>query len=130
MINIYKYSILLILIITSSCGLIAPLHASQGKGNIRKLKGLSDSMGEMDAHGKVEGVNYQKANTLLANPDIARGMSGDDLIKICGEPVARADNGTRWVYKPPTSTFFEGEKIYFYFDQDQKLLDWEKVYQK
>jgi hypothetical protein len=128
--NIYKYYTYIIIILTISCGFVVPIHASSGKGNIRKLKGLADSMGEMDAQGKAEGVNYQKANTLLSGSNIGKGMSGDDLIKICGEPVARADNNTRWVYKPPTSTFFEGEKIYFYFDHDQKLLDWEKVYQK
>jgi hypothetical protein len=130
MINIYKYSILLILIITSSCGLIAPLHASQGKGNIRKLKGLSDSMGRMDVQSKKEGINYQKADAFLNSEDINQGVSAKDLITICGEPVAKADDGLRWAYKPPTSTFFEGEKIYFYFDKDQRLTGWEKAYQK
>ena len=104
-----------------------PLYAA---GEIRKLKGISDSMDSMEAQGKKDGINYQKADALLSSSDINMGLTGSDLIKLCGEPVAKADNESRWVYKPPTSTFFEGEKIYFYFDKDQKLIDWEKVYQK
>jgi hypothetical protein len=128
--NIYKYYIICLLTCFFCCSFIIPVQASSGKGNIRKLKGLSDSMGRMDAQGKKEGINYQKADVFLNSEDIRQGVSGEGLIKICGEPVAKADNGSRWVYKPPTSTFFEGEKIYFYFDADQKLIGWEKVYQK
>jgi len=106
---------------------ISLLHAA---GDIRKLKGLADSMDSMEAQGKKDGINYQKADALLSGSDINNGLTGSDLVKICGKPVAKADNGLRWVYKPPTSTFFKGEKIYFYFDKDQKLIDWEKVYQK
>ena len=106
---------------------ISLLHAA---GEIRKLKGLADSMDSMEAQGKKDGINYQKADAFLSGSDISNGLPGSDLVKICGEPVAKADNESRWVYKPPTSTFFKGEKIYFYFDKDQKLVDWEKVYQE
>jgi hypothetical protein len=128
--NLIKFYIYIIICATLSCAFTGQVHAYSGKGNIRKLTGLSDSMGRMDAQGKEEGINYQKADVFLNSKDIRQGISGEGLIKICGEPVAKADNGSRWVYKPPTSTFFEGEKIYFYFDADQKLTEWKKVYQK
>ncbi len=104
-----------------------PAYAS---GNIRKLKGISDSMSRMERQGLADGENYEKACIFLSNPGISQGIKGSDLIKICGEPVAKADNGLRWVYKPPTSTFFEGEKIYFYFNKDEELINWKKVSQK
>jgi hypothetical protein len=119
--------VLLISIYGVSLNCLPPAYAS---GNIRKLKGISDSMGSMEQHGQVEGKNYEQARSFLNGQDIKRGIKGSDLIKICGEPVAKADNGLRWVYKPPTSTFFKGAKIYFYFDEDQKLIDWKKVSQK
>ncbi len=108
------------------CIAIKPLFAA---GEIRKLTGLSASMDRMAKEKKVEGENYQKAKEFIQGPDIAEGLSGDDLIKQCGNPVVEADNGLRWVYKPPTSTFFKGEKIYFFFNKDGQLSDWEQVYQ-
>ena len=122
----YIYICIFILIILNFNN-ISSLHAA---GEIRKLKGLADSMDSMEAQGKKDGINYQKADAFLSGSDISNGLTGSDLVKICGEPVAKADNGSRWVYKPPTSTFFKGEKIYFYFDKDQKLIAWDKVYQE
>jgi outer membrane lipoprotein-sorting protein len=119
--------VLLISIYGVNLNCLPPAYAS---GNLRKLKGISDSMGSMEQHGQAEGKNYEQAYSFLNGPDIKQGIKGSDLIKICGEPVAKADNGFRWVYKPPTSTFFKGEKIYFYFDENQKLADWEHVLQK
>jgi hypothetical protein len=104
-----------------------PAYAS---GQLRRLTGISSSMDRMKKQGAKEEANYQKADAFLGSPDIKQGISADDLLAVCGAPVARAGNNTRWVYKPPTSTFFEGEKIYFYFDNSQKLTGWEKVYQK
>jgi len=98
-------------------------------GEIRKLTGLSASMDRMAKEEKVEGKNYRKAKEFIQGSEITEGLSGDDLIKQCGNPVVEADNGLRWVYKPPTSTFFKGEKIYFLFSDDGKLSDWEQVYQ-
>jgi len=105
---------------------IKPLFAA---GEIRKLTGLSASMDRMAKEEKVEGKNYQKAKEFIQGPEITEGLSGGDLIKQCGNPVVEADNGLRWVYKPPTSTFFKGEKIYFFFSDDGKLSNWEQVYQ-
>ena len=108
----------------SAC--ISPLFAA---GEMRKLTGLSASMDRMAKEENIEGQNYQKAKQFIHGPEITKGLSGDDLIKQCGNPVVKADNGLRWVYKPPTSTFFKGEKIYFFFNSDGKLSDWEQVYQ-
>ena len=91
---------------------------------------MADDMAGMEEQKQKEGINYQKAANFLNSADIKQDMPAKDLIKICGEPVAKADDGLRWVYKSPTSTFFKGEKIYFYLDKDQKLVSWEKVYQK
>jgi len=103
-----------------------PLFAA---GEIRKLTGLSSSMDRMAKEQRVEDKNYLRAKEFIQGPEIAEGLSKDDLTKQCGNPVVVADNGLRWVYKPPFSTFFKGEKIYFFFNSDGKLSDWEQVYQ-
>ncbi len=105
---------------------IEPLFAA---GVIRRLTGLSASMDSMAKQRQVESDNYKKAKEFIQGAEIADGLLKDDLIKQCGNPVVKADNGSRWIYKPATSTYFKGEKIYFFFDGDDKLSDWEQVYQ-
>jgi hypothetical protein len=125
--NIYKYSMLFILITGFIANSAVSLYAD---GYIRRLTGLSTSMDRMQEQKKEDDANYQKADYFLNSPGIKKDITDKDLIRICGEPVATAVNGSRWVYKPPTSTFFKGEKIYFYFDKNRKLVDWKKVSQK
>jgi hypothetical protein len=105
---------------------IEPLFAA---GVIKRLTGLKASMDRMAREREAEGDNYQRAKEFIQGPEITEGLSKDDIIKQCGNPAAKADNGSRWAYKPPTSTFFKGEKIYFFFNGDGKLNDWEQVYQ-
>jgi len=107
--------------------LASPLYAA---GEIRKLKGISDDMEGMNEQLHKEGLSYKKADAFLQSAEIKQGLTGDDIIKNCGEPTAKADEGRRWVYKPLQSTFFRGEKIYFYFDGKGSLIGWEKVCQK
>ncbi len=105
---------------------IKPLFAV---GVIRRLTGLKASMDRMAKERRVEGDNYQKAKEFIQGSEITEGLSKDDIMKQCGDPAAKAGNGSRWAYKPPTSTFFKGEKIYFFFNADEKLSDWEQIYQ-
>jgi len=99
------------------------------KGDIRKLTGIGDSLKAMDKVSAKEGKSYQKAKAFIESADIRQGLSKDALIKACGKPVVKVADSLRWVYKPPSSTFFEGEKIYFIFNKDGNLLSWKQVYQ-
>lgn len=96
-------------------------------GEIRKLTGLSASMDRMAKEQRVEDENYQKAKEFIKGTEITEGLSKDDLMIQCGNPVVKVDNGLRWVYKPLSSTFFKGEKIYFFFNSDGKFISWEQV---
>ncbi|MDD5504206.1 MAG: hypothetical protein PHV77_02690 [Candidatus Omnitrophica bacterium] len=125
--NIYNIIILLVICLTAC---VFPAKTSYSAGELRKLKGISDSMDAMDAQDKIDGINYQKALSFLNGPDIKQGISQRELTAVCGGPVSAANNGTRWVYKPPASTYFRGDKIYFYFDDQRKLSGWEKISQK
>jgi hypothetical protein len=114
--------LLLIVILVSS-------HASRlyAAGEIRKLKGIADSMDDGQEVLRQEGENYKKARAFIRSEDIKEGLNSDNIIDICGQPVAKADNAKRWVYKPPSSTFFKGEKIYFFFDDKGMLVDWQQL---
>lgn len=69
-----------------------------------------------------EAKNYQKAEEFINSADIKRDLSSDYILERCGQLVAKADQDSRWVYKPPSSTFFKGEKIYFIFGENNKLI--------
>ena len=96
-------------------------------GELVKLKAIGDSLTLMDKESEEENINYQKAQDFINSQDIKEGVSSDFVLKECGEPVAKADNNTRWVYKPSSSTFFKGEKVYLYFDKDNSLKGWEQI---
>ena len=104
--------------------------ADAGGGNLIKLKGIAEKAAAKGEVSKGEEINYQKAKEFINSKDISPGVSSDSVLQICGEPVARAQDGKKWVYKPPSSTFFKGEKIYFFFDESNKLASWEQVSQK
>jgi len=122
-----KHTILIIIFTVAILAIsIQPLLAA---GEIRKLKGIADSMSDMDKVSAKEGKNYQRTRDFVSSQDIREGLSKESISASCGQPVAVAQDGTKWVYKPPTSTFFKGEKIYFLFDKDGNLISWEQVYQ-
>lgn len=118
------FIICLMQVFMSAC--ISPLFAA---GEIRRLTGIANSMDRMANEQEQEGKNYDKAKEFINGPKIQEGLTKEDVVKECGKPVATADEGLRWVYKPPTSTFFKGEKIYLFFNNDGKLIDWRQVYQ-
>ena len=108
--------------------LLSPPLLAQGE--IRKLKGIDDSFNYMQQEYDREDKSYKKAKEFISSPDIKKGLSSDTIVQDLGKPVAEADNGLRWVYKPSSSTFFEGEKIYLFFNGNGELINWEQIQQK
>lgn len=108
-------------------GISCPVMAG---GTLKKLQGLAESATLQEEVLKTEAKSYSKAEEFINSPDIKKGVSADFILERCGEPVARADHSRRWVYKPPSSTFFKGEKIYLIFDENNKLISWRKLHQK
>ncbi len=121
-----KIIILIITLLLLQCACVRPLFAA---GEIRKLTGIAENMKRMALQEDQEGKNYARAKDFISSKKIQEGLSKDDIAKACGEPVAVVDDKLRWVYKPPTSTFFKGEKIYFFFNKSGNLIDWEQVEQ-
>jgi len=118
-----------IIVISILCLLLLSADPILAAGELRKLTGIANSLGEMEKVSVQEGKNYDKAKAFLSTPAIRKGLPKADIIEYCGQPVATVQDDTKWVYKPPSSTFFEGEKIYFVFDSNEKLASWEQVYQ-
>jgi len=118
----------LILILIILCGSVdSSVFAA---GQLRKLKGIADDMKSMDRVSDTETRNYDKCKEFITGNKIVAGLLKEDVKRYCGDPVSRVDDGKRWVYKPSDSSFFEGEKIYLFFDGEGILQDWQQIYQE
>lgn len=107
-------------------GMSRPVMAA---GVLKRLKVISDNMALQEKALDKEAKNYKKAEEFIDSQDVKKGLAPDFIVNRCGEPAARADHGRRWVYKPPGSTYFKGEKIYLIFDESDRLSSWKKLRQ-
>jgi len=127
---IYLYMKYIIIIIIGVSFMLVSSHSLMAGGELIKLKAIADSMTLQEQVLKQESENYKKAEGFINSPEVKKGVSSDFVLERCGKPVVRLRDDMEWVYKPPASSFFEGEKIYFVFDQDKKLLEFRKTCQQ
>lgn len=68
---------------------------------------------------------YGRVKSAVDKGAIKKGDSRKSIGDRYGEPVVSIiDANTKrekWIYKPASSSFFEGVKVYLYFDKDDKL---------
>lgn len=84
------------------------------------------SMDDAQRQFAQETAAFEKVKAALEGCAIKKGLPQGDIIKQYGHPqVAIQDAKSKrekWVYKPGSSTYFEGIKIYLFFDSEG-LLD-------
>ena len=70
-----------------------------------------------------ETKNFEGVKKAIENGAIKIGLSRDDIKKKFGEPViaVREDAREKWIYKPASSSFFEGVKINLFFSANGAL---------
>ena len=88
------------------------------------LMQLSKSQDAMERELENETNVFKAVKRAIENGSIAKGQSQRFIRERLKEPVVilPKDDGTeKWVYKPGYATFFDGIKIYLFFDSDKKL---------
>ncbi len=104
------------------------VQAPDGLNTLIKMSGDRQKMTKILVE---ETKNYENAKKAVSKGNIKAGDSASLVRKSCGEPVLilaeGKDGSKRWVYKPMGSTYFEGEKIYLFFDSQDKFVKWETV---
>lgn len=72
-----------------------------------------------------ETVRFNSIKSAIESGALKKGLSRQAVSSQYGEPVVvnedRATNRERWVYKPASSSFFEGAKAYLFFDKNGAL---------
>jgi hypothetical protein len=119
------------------------LRVEEASGSNKKVKwvksktGVNSLMtfaGDRDAmirEYKKETSKYHKIKQAVSEEHLEVGETTDDISKKYGDPVVvvseSGDDVLRWVYKPGEDSFFKGEKIYLFFDQAGRLMDWQVI---
>ncbi|MFH1338665.1 MAG: hypothetical protein ABIH40_02315 [Candidatus Omnitrophota bacterium] len=78
---------------------------------------------------KQETENFYNVKRYITEGKIQKGITKEAASGKFGEPAAiLSRNGSQeWVYKPGRASWFEGEKIYLYFNEGGALEKWECV---
>ena len=90
---------------------------ADGIGSLAEVgKSMDAAKKELDQ----ETANYNKVNGAIESGALQKGLSRQAVLSQYGEPVVMNEDLStkreRWVYKPASSSFFEGERIYLFFN--------------
>jgi hypothetical protein len=98
---------------------------------LKSLIEVGKSQNEIQKALEKEDRAYDEVSEAISDGSLREGTPKEEIADDFGEPVvkisARGERPERWVYKPSSSTFFEGKKIYLYFGQNAGLIKYEVI---
>lgn len=112
-------AVFLILVFTCGCSTVSGL---------KRLQALSISRDEQEAQLKEEEQKFKQLLEDFSSGKIERGISKDKIIETYGEPISASKINKdssfldELMYRLPTQ-FFGSEKVFLYFNNGDKLVD-------
>jgi hypothetical protein len=96
-------------------------------GGVKTLMSLGASDKLKEKASAQETKNFQRLKAGIENQTIAKDITEKQALKMFGKPVIviSQDAGAKWAYKPAQSDWFEGEKIYLFFNSQGRLTSWQ-----
>lgn len=98
---------------------------------ISSLIEVGKSMADISAAMDEETGVFNSVKEAIDNGSIKKGVSKSSIREQYGEPVIINDDSAtkreKWAYKPATSSFLKGVRIYLYFDADGILNEIKEV---
>jgi len=88
------------------------------------LSAVGKTQQEMQKAVNKETKSFRSVKKALETGDLKKGEDQKEIHRLYGDPVITLphDKGMeKWVYKPGNASFFNGTKIYLFFDKDKKL---------
>jgi len=97
--------------------------------SLKTLKSVGDSQDEIETYLARQAKLFNKLLASLKDEDLEPGISKKRFIQIYGEPVLTGEvteplGGVKLLYRHPTK-YFESDRVYLYFDQEENLVRWE-----
>ncbi|MFC1570754.1 hypothetical protein ACFL4E_03115 [Candidatus Omnitrophota bacterium] len=103
----------------------------KSKTGIKSLMTFAKDRNAMIKEYGRETANYKEIKSAVDNGHLEVGDDAQKIAKRYGDPVVVVPESegdiTRWVYKPGDETYFKGSKVYLFFDQTERLMDWQEV---
>jgi len=98
----------------------------KSKHGTSALLKLSRDRSEMMREYQKETHSYNRLKKAIGAGSLKPGDSAKDVKRKIGDPVIvlKENDGktTRWVFKPHSASYFSDEKIYLFFDENNKLI--------
>lgn len=95
------------------------------------LLAVNSDQKEKEASNREETANFEKAKLVLLEPEQRLSpLEAEEARNLFGEPVSvspRERGGEVWGYKPSSSDWFKGEKIFLSFDDNGRLCGAEYI---
>ena len=96
---------------------------------LKTLKSVSDSQDEIEVYLIKQTRLFDELLNDLNQETLEPGISKNKFIYTYGEPILfkEVDNpsgGLMLFYRHPTE-YFKSDRVYFYFDQEERLVRWE-----
>lgn len=90
-----------------------------------QLMGIARAQKDAQATYAKETRTFDRVKAAVDKGEIKKAQTKKEIASRYGEPVVNiTESGTgrdKWIYKPAKSSFFEGVRVYLYFDKDDKL---------
>lgn len=120
-------------ILCAAAFIVAFWCTSACSADLKRLMEVGASQADIAKTLQQETKTYNGVKGAIDSGAIKKGMAADKVRKKYGEPVInvydKKRDADKWLYMPAESTHFKGEKIYLYFDKENKLMEWEKIEQ-
>ncbi len=97
--------------------------------SLKTLKSVGDSQERIEAYLSRQLKLFNQLLVDLKNEAIELGISKARFIRVYGEPILSKEvnepsGGVVLLYRHPTE-YFESDRVYLYFDQEENLVGWE-----
>ena len=104
----------------SGCARLNTIH------NLIRL-GRNDKLKERAI--RQESINFGKVKNYIISGKIQKGLSQKTSVRKFGQPtvILYRPEGQRWIYKPGQADWIGSEKIYLFFKNDGRLVNWDCV---
>ena len=103
----------------------------QAYAGLRELIEVGKNQAQIAKALKNETKNYNRLKKAIVSGKLEEGMLATKIKKRYGEPIIdiydKKKNAYKWLYMPATSTHFEGEKLYLFVDNEDKLVGWKLI---
>ena len=108
------------------CGSIVFLFSSASyAAGLGELMDIARAQADAQRTYADETKTFERVKAAIDDGEIKKGQTKKEIGNRYGEPVvntAESETGReKWIYKPAKSSFFEGIRIYLYFDKENKL---------